>query len=186
MATRKNTSKKTAARRQAENPEPALKEFFIDQLKDIYWAEKRLVTALPKMQKAATSDELKNCIGEHIAVTKEQVARIEQVFEMLDEKPVAKKCDAMVGLLEEGNSVMEETEKGSATRDVGIIVSSQKIEHYEIASYGALATLAETLGLTEIKELLGQTLAEEKEADELLTQVAESGVNYEAAVEEEV
>jgi ferritin-like metal-binding protein YciE len=181
----KKTAPKKSASSAAKTADPALKEFFIDEIKDIYWAEKKLVTALPKMQKAATSAELKTCIGDHIEATKGHVERLEQVFSLLGEKAVAKKCDAMAGILEEGNGVIEDTEKGTATRDVGIILASQKVEHYEIATYGGLATLAATLGLTDVKNLLGQTLDEEKEADELLTQVAENGINYEAAAEVE-
>lgn len=188
MANTKSPAKKKTGRksnRKAENPEPALREFFVEELRDIYWAEKKLVTALPKMQKAATSEELKTCIADHIATTKEQVARLEKIFGMLEERAVGKKCEALVGILEEGNGILEDTEPGSATRDVGIILASQKIEHYEIATYGGLATLAATLGLDDVKELLGETLAEEKEADELLTSVAEESINYEAAMEEE-
>lgn len=188
MATRTKAAKKSSPRKkqaQPEQMEPALKEFFIDELKDIYWAEKKLVTSLPKMQKAATSEELKNAISDHIEATKGHVERLEQVFELLEEKAVAKKCDAMAGILEEGNGILEETDPGSATRDVGIILAGQKVEHYEIATYGALAQLAETLGLEEVKALLGQTLDEEKQADELLSEVAKSGVNYAAAEEVE-
>lgn len=187
MPTRTKGAKKASPRKKQAEPEqmePALKEFFIDELKDIYWAEKKLVTALPKMQKAATSEELKQAIADHIETTKQQVQRLEEVFRLLDEKAVAKKCDAMAGILEEGNGILEETEAGSATRDVGIILAGQKVEHYEIATYGALAQLAETLGLEEVKALLGQTLDEEKQADELLSEVAKNGVNYEAATEE--
>ena len=165
------------------NHEPALIELFADSIKDIYWAEKELVKTLPKMEKAATSSELARAIAEHTKVTKEQVARLEQVFELLGKKPQAKKCDAMEGLIKEGESIVEETEEGSATRDVGIILASQKIEHYEIATYGGLAQLAETLGLNEIAEILGQPLAEEKETDEKLSLIAENDVNYEASHE---
>lgn len=188
MQTKKAAAKKTAPKKQTSsvpNPEPALKEFFTDELKDIYWAEKKLVTSLPKMQKAATSEELKNRIADHIEATKGHVNRLEQVFELLEEKAQAKKCEAMEGILKEGESVLEDTEAGTATRDVGIILASQKVEHYEIATYGGLATLAGVLGLDEIQTLLAETLAEEKEADELLTGVAENSINYEAARETE-
>ncbi len=186
-ATKKATKKKAAPQKATnkENMEPALLEFFIDELKDIYWAEKHLVKALPKMKKAATSPELANAIGEHLEETKTHVERLEQVFELLDKKPQAKKCDAMAGLVEEGKGVIEDTEDGSATRDVGIIMASQKVEHYEIATYGCLAQLANTLGLDEVKEILGQTLDEEKTADETLTDIAENSVNYAAAQEDE-
>lgn len=175
--------KKSSGTRTASNPEPALRELFVDEIKDIYWAEKKLVTTLPKMQKAASTDELKQAIGDHLEVTREHVSRLEQVFELLGEKAQAKKCDAMEGLVKEGEGIIEDTEDGSATRDVGIILAAQKVEHYEIATYGCLAQLAETLGLDEVKDLLGQTLNEEKEADQLLTDVAENSINYEAAEE---
>lgn len=177
------TKKKSSDKKSVANPEPALREFFIDEIKDIYWAEKKLITTLPKMEKAATSEELKQAMVDHLEATKEHVTRLEQVFNLLGEKPEAKKCDAMEGLVKEGESIIEDTEAGTATRDVGIILAAQKVEHYEIATYGCLAQLAKTLGLEEIKNLLGQTLSEEKEADELLTEVAESCVNYEAAEE---
>jgi ferritin-like metal-binding protein YciE len=190
------TTKKAAAKKSSprskqssgsdmQTADPALKEFFTEEIRDIYWAEKKLVTALPKMQKAATTTELQDAIAEHIEVTKEHVARLEQVFEMLGETARGKKCEAMEGLLKEGDGVVEDTEEGTATRDVGIILSAQKVEHYEIATYGGLTTLANTLGLTDIAEILGQTLAEEKEADETLTGIAENNVNYAAAAEEE-
>lgn len=166
-----------------QNPE--LMKLFIDEIKDIYWAEKHLTKALPKMRKAASSEELANAIADHLEVTKEQVARLEEIFEMLGKRAQGKKCEAMEGLVMEGEGVIEDTEEGTATRDVGIILAAQKVEHYEIATYGGLATLAKVLGLNEIAEILGQTLSEEKEADELLTQIAENGINYEAAEEEE-
>jgi ferritin-like metal-binding protein YciE len=190
MPTKNQAAKKTAPKKKTGSSapnatEPALKAFFIDGIKDLYWAEKKLVTSLPKMQKAATSEQLKACIGDHIAITKTQVARLEQVFELLEEKAQAKKCDAMEGILKEGEGILEETEAGTATRDVGIILASQKVEHYEIASYGGLVALAGVLGLDEVQGILAETLAEEKEADELLTGVAENNVNYDAASEEE-
>lgn len=164
--------------------EPALLELFTDSIKDIYWAEKQLVKALPKLKKAATSPELAGAITEHIEVTKVQVMRLEEVFKLLGKKPQAKKCDAMEGLIKEGESIVEETEQGSATRDVGIILASQKVEHYEIATYGGLTQLAATLGLDEIADILAQTLEEEKETDERLSEIAEHDVNYAAAHEE--
>lgn len=155
----------------------------MDELKDIYWAEKHLVKALGKMQKAATSTELADAIAEHQEITKEHVSRVEQVFEMLGTKAREKKCEAMEGLIAEGQEVVEDTEEDSAVRDAGIIIASQKIEHYEIAAYGSLRTLAGKMGRNEIVQLLEQTLNEEKEADSLLTQIAESSVNEEAAAE---
>ena len=162
-----------------------LDKFFTDALKDIYWAEKHLTKALPKMQKAATSEKLAQAIDEHLAQTKEHVVRLEQVFEALGKKAQAKKCDAMEGLVKEGESVVEETEDGSATRDVGIIVSAQKVEHYEIATYGSLVQLAKTMGNDEVAAILAKTLEEEKETDELLTEIAENDINWEAEQEGE-
>jgi ferritin-like metal-binding protein YciE len=162
-----------------------LEKFFYDSLKDIYWAEKHLTKAIPKMKKAATSEELKAALEEHLEVTEGHVERLEQVFEILGKKAQAKKCEAMEGLTKEGESIIEETEAGTATRDVGIILAAQKVEHYEIASYGGLAQLAKTMGLDEVHELLGQTLQEEKEADENLTSIAENDINLEAEEEGE-
>lgn len=162
-----------------------LKEFFEDELKDIYWAEKHIVKALPKMQKAATSEQLQQAFQDHLEQSQTHVQRLEQIFEQLGKKAQAKKCDAMAGIVEEGNGIIEDTEKGSATRDVGLILSAQKVEHYEIATYGGLAQLATTLGLDDVANILRQTLDEEKQTDELLTQIAESDVNYVAATEME-
>jgi len=160
-----------------------LDKFFMDALKDIYWAEKHLTKTLPKMQKAATSEELQQAIDDHLAQTEEHVVRLEQVFEALGKKPQAKKCDGMEGLTKEGESAIEETEDGSATRDVGIIVSAQKVEHYEISAYGSLVQLAKTMGNEEIAAILEKTLEEEKEADQLLTEIAENNINWEAEQE---
>ena len=160
-----------------------LAEFFHEELKDIYWAEKHLVKKLPAMQEAASSDELRNAFAEHLEATKEHVSRLEKVFELLGFQPEAKKCDGMEGLVKEGEHIIEETEDGSCTRDVGLILAAQKVEHYEIATYGVLAQLAKTMGNDEVKQLLGTTLEEEKQADELLTTIAESSINYEAATE---
>jgi ferritin-like metal-binding protein YciE len=157
--------------------ESGLKTLFTDELKDIYWAEKHLAKALPKMAKGATSEELRSCLEMHLTETQNQILRLEQVFEILGEKAVAKKCDAMEGLVEEGKGMLEDTEDGSLTRDAAIISAAQKIEHYEIASYGTLRTLANTLGLTEAAALLEETLQEEKDADVKLTVIAEGFVN---------
>ena len=162
-----------------------LEKLFIDSLKDIYWAEKHLTQELPKMQKAATSQELKDAIEEHTSQTEEHVNRLERVFEILGKKAQAKKCDGMEGLIKEGHSVVEETEKGSMTRDAGIIMSAQKVEHYEISSYGTLASLATTMGLNEVAEILKETLEEEKETDENLSSIAENNINLEAEQETE-
>ncbi|HXI01527.1 MAG TPA: ferritin-like domain-containing protein [Sphingobacteriaceae bacterium] len=163
--------------------DPALMELFLDCVKDIYWAENHLVKSLPKLQKAATSVELGKALENHLAETKTHVTRLEQIFELLGEKVQAKKCDAMEGLSKEAEGIVETTEEGTATRDVGIILASQKVEHYEIATYGGLCRLAETLGLNEIAEILSETLAEEKTADQKLSDVAENNINYKAAKE---
>ncbi|MEO8237619.1 MAG: ferritin-like domain-containing protein [Flavobacterium sp.] len=179
-ATKSNSKDKTTAKSSAAE---GLRELFVDSLKDIYWAEKALVKALPKMAKNATSDNLISAINDHLAVTQEQVARLEKVFTTIGEKAVAKKCDAMEGLIKEGESIMEETEVGPV-RDAGIIAASQKIEHYEIATYGTLAAFAQTLGEDDVVLLLEKTLAEEKEADTLLTEAAYNTINFDAAEED--
>lgn len=181
MPTKTKATEKQLSGRKPE-AESALKELFIDELKDIYWAEQHLVKALPKMMKNATSDELKNTIQEHLTQTENQVVRLEQVFESIGEKAKAVKCEAMDGLLKEADELMKETEKGTEVRDVAIISAAQKVEHYEIASYGTLCALAGTLGFTDAVELLQQTLEEEKQADQLLTQAA--GAINEAALQE--
>jgi ferritin-like metal-binding protein YciE len=162
-----------------------LKSFFADELKDILWAEKHIIKTLPKMKKAATSQQLQQAFETHLEQTKAQVTRLEQVFGILGKKVQAKKCDAMEGIVKEGEGIIAETEKGTATRDVGLILAAQKVEHYEISTYGGLAQLATTLGLTDVATLLKQTLEEEKQTDNLLTEIAESDVNYEAATEKE-
>lgn len=163
--------------------ESALADFFADEIKDIYWAENHLVKTLPKMRKAATSKKLADALARHLEITKTHVTRLQKIFELLGKKAQAKKCDAMEGLSKEGEGILEDTEKGTVTRDVGIILASQKVEHYEIATYGGLAQLAKTLGLTKIADLLSQTLREEKEADETLTAIAENDINYKASGE---
>lgn len=155
-------------------------KLFVDEIKDIYWAEKALVKALTKMQKAATSEELANAFAEHQSQTETHVRRLEQVFELLEMKPVAKKCPAMEGLIQEAEELKEDTEDGSSVRDAALISAAQKVEHYEIASYGTLATFAKTMGHNDIAKLLEQTLNEEKETDSNLTKIAESMVNEEA------
>ncbi|MES2274606.1 MAG: ferritin-like domain-containing protein [Bacteroidota bacterium] len=179
------TTKSTQPETTTEVTESALNELFIDELKDIYWAEKHLAKALPKMAKAATSDELREAITKHLAETENQITRLENAFEVIGEKAVAKKCLAMEGLLKEADEIVADTEKGSITRDAGIISAAQKVEHYEIASYGTLRTLAMTLGYTEAAELLEATLNEEKTCDETLTQIAESWINQTASTEAE-
>ena len=193
--TTKNTSAKATAANKAtsstrgvvkakRSAAEGLRDLFVDSLKDIYWAEKALTKALPKMAKNATTPNLIAAIHDHLAVTEGQVARLEKVFASVGEKAVAKKCDAMDGLIKEGEGIMEETELG-AVRDAGIIAASQKIEHYEIATYGTLAAFAKTLGEDEAAELLEQTLNEEKEADVTLTEAAYNTINFDATASDE-
>ncbi|MBC7759677.1 MAG: ferritin-like domain-containing protein [Phormidesmis sp. FL-bin-119] len=158
-------------------------EFFVDELKDIYWAEKHLVKALPKMQKASTSPELAAAFEKHTSETQMHINTLEEVFSLLGEKAAAKKCDAMEGLLEEANGIIEDTDAGSMIRDAGLILAAQKVEHYEIATYGTLRTFAENMGHTDVVDLLQQTLDNEKETDVALTLVAVNSINDQAAAE---
>lgn len=181
-AAAKKSASQTSSKKSSSSSEEAqaLRDLFEDSLKDIYWAEKALVKALPKMAKKATTEELVTALQEHLAVTQGQVARLEQVFEALGKPPRAKKCEAMEGLIKEGESIMEETAEG-VVRDAGIILAGQKIEHYEIATYGTLVAFAKILGEDEVASLFEQTLNEEKEADSNLTLIAESSINIQAA-----
>jgi len=162
-----------------------LKEFFVDELKDLLWAENKLVDTLPKMVEASTSHELRNAFDNHLSETEGHIQRLEQIFGILGLEPDTQKCDAMDGIVDEGGEIIDNTEEGTATRDVGLIFAGQKVEHYEIASYGGMVSLAKTLGYTDIAEILTTTLNEEKAADQLLTEIAENNVNYEASTEEE-
>ncbi len=176
-AAKPTAGKEVKAKRSAAED---LREFFVDALKDIYWAEKALTKALPKMSKNATTKKLIEALDGHLIETENQIMRLEKVFEMIGEKAVAKKCEAMAGLIKEGEEILEETEPG-AVRDAGIIAASQKIEHYEIATYGTLCAFAKTLGEIEAGKLLHVTLEEEKKADKTLTEAAYNDINFEAA-----
>jgi ferritin-like metal-binding protein YciE len=153
-------------------------ELFVEELKDLYSAEKQIVRALPKVAKAVQSEELKEAIQEHLEQTKGQVERLDRIFEILGKRGSGKTCKGMQGLIEEGSEHIEEIEAGPV-RDAALIGALQKVEHYEIAAYGTVATIAEAMGQEEIKELLGETLQEEKDTDEKLTEVSQ-GVNSEA------
>jgi len=177
----KASGKPAAKTGKMENSE--FHEFFVDELKDIYWAEKHLVKALPKMKKAATSPELAAAFEKHTQETQSHIDTLEQVFALLEEKAVAKKCDAMAGLLEEATGIIEDTDAGTMIRDAGLILAAQKVEHYEIATYGTLKVFAENMGHTEVAELLGQTLEKEKATDVTLTECAVRFVNQAAAQE---
>src|SRR5690606_20858187 len=162
-----------------------LKAFFVDQLRDMMWAEKKMVKTLEKMKDAATTVRLKESFNDHIKETRQHVERLNDVFALINETADEKKCKAMAGIVDEGEDIIDDTDKGSAQRDVGLIFAAQKAEHYEIATYGGLATLARTLGYTQVAELLERTLLEEKQADEMLTWIAEHGINYAASQERE-
>lgn len=183
-ASSKSAGRSAATKSSGKSESTMLKELFVDELKDIYWAEKHLTKALPKMAKASTSEELANAFQEHLEVTEGHIERLEQVFELLEMPARAKKCEAMEGLVKEAQEVMEELPKGTSVRDAGLIISGQKVEHYEIAAYGSLVQLAKTMGQDDIAELLEQTLDEEKEADQMLTELAVSSINIEADNEE--
>ncbi len=159
------------------------REFFIDELKDILWAEKALLKALPKMRKAATGKELAASFESHLSETENQISTLEQVFDMMGEKPKTKKCDAMEGLLSETESIISDTEKGSAIRDAGLILAAQKVEHYEIATYGTLAAFADAMQEAKVAKLLRSILRDEKRSDKMLTILALESVNEEASEE---
>jgi ferritin-like metal-binding protein YciE len=174
-----NTKKKGSL--QQGNEEPSfLQKFFIDQLKDMYYAEQELLKALPEVKNAATTEELEDAVESHMKQTERHIKRLETVCHMIGQKPEGKKCEAMDGLLRECRNIIRETEEHTMTRDAALIIASQKIEHYEIASYGGLVALAVTLGLERAADLLDKTLAEEEDTDQILTDIAESYINVEA------
>ncbi|HWA34923.1 MAG TPA: ferritin-like domain-containing protein [Cyclobacteriaceae bacterium] len=174
------STKKANSQNSGGDQSSQLRKLFEEELKDIYWAEKALTKAIPKMIKQATSEDLINALENHLQETENQVTRAEQVFNSLGMEPKAKKCDAMAGLIKEAEEIMEECEDG-VMRDAGIISAAQKVEHYEIATYGTLRQFAETLGFDEAVSLLESTLEEEKAADGKLSEVAEGAINIEAA-----
>lgn len=182
---RSTSSRRSTTNLGVKDDATLLHELFIDELKDIYWAEKHLTKALPKMRKAATADELASAFEDHLEVTQNQIGRLEEVFELMDMAPRAKKCEAMEGLVKEAQNLMDELPKGTAARDAGLIIAAQKVEHYEIASYGSLVQLARTMGREDVADLLEITLEEEKETDLLLTELAVSGINITAEEETE-
>lgn len=155
-------------------------KLFLDELKDIYWAEKHLSKNLPKVAKAATTEDLEAAFNDHLAETNEQIKKLDRVFELLGEKAVAKKCDAMEGLVEEAMGIIEDTEEGTWTRDAALISAAQKIEHYEIASYGILTEFAKTMGHDDAASILKEILEEEKGANDTLNQLAVDSINEEA------
>lgn len=160
-----------------------LKEFFTKHLKTLYWAEKKLVDTLPDMEEAATTQELKTAFRNHLVQTQQHVTRLEQVFNIIGEEADASKCKIMNSIADAGSNVISDTEDGSALRDIGLVFGGQMAEHYEIASYGNLIQLAKVLGYNEAANLFNQTLAEEKEADALLTRIAQQNISYKTSAQ---
>jgi ferritin-like metal-binding protein YciE len=159
-----------------------LADLFHDTLKDVYFAEKKILTSLPKMMKAAQNKDLKAAFEKHHGETEGQIERLEQVFAEIEEKPQAKTCDAIMGILDEGKEIMDEY-KGSPALDAGLLAAAQAVEHYEMSRYGTLRTWAQELGHTKSVKLLQQTLNEEEATDEALSELAEAIVNQEAVAE---
>lgn len=160
--------------------ETGLRELFVDQLKDILWAERAIVKALPDIVDKASSQELINALNEHREESMQQITRLENVFDLIKVKVDDEKCEAMKGILDEADDITDSLEEGPV-RDAGIIAACQKIEHYEIATYGSLKSFANQIGEFEVSSILEETLAEEKDADKKLTEIAESVINMEAA-----
>ncbi|WP_205512808.1 YciE/YciF ferroxidase family protein [Longitalea arenae] len=166
-----------------ENKNSMLQNFFVTSLQELYWAETHLAQMLNTMSTAATNTQLKEAFIEHMEETEQHRQRLEEVFSQLGIEPRTQPCMGLQGLFDEGWKVIDETEEGSSQRDVALIIAAQKVEHYEIASYGSLITLARTMGQNKVAELLVPTLEEEKEADLTLTTIAEAGINTEASQE---
>lgn len=183
MAT-KNTTMNTSDQKNGQK-ENLLQKFFMDQLKDIYYAEQQLLKALNDMKAACTTEELEDAFDDHRKQTEKQIKRLDKVFQLFKEKPEGKKCEAMDGLIKEAKTIISETKEGTMTRDAALIIAAQKVEHYEIATYGGLVALALTLGKHRAASLLDKTLQEEEETDHLLTEIAESHINFEAEDEDE-
>lgn len=184
VATDTNTAKKNTAIKHGNDTGP-LKTFFIDGLKDMLWAEKAIIPGLQKLQRQSTCEQLSDAFEAHEQQTKKHIARLEKVFQMMGEKAEPKKCKAMEGILKEVEEMVEAAPEYSATRDAVAIIAAQKVEHYEIASYGGLVALGHTLGLSQVANMLQKTLDEEEETDYNLTDIAESYINFEAKQEEE-
>lgn len=181
MKTKTKSEKETKSGKDFSN-DSQMRQLFEDQLKDIYWEEQELTRFMPEIVKEVTSNELKNTLEDHMKITKEQVKRLEKVFQLFGSRAEGKKCEGLSGLITEAQEIIQSAEKG-LVRDAFIIGAVQKVEHYETASYGTLKALASIMGEFEIASLLGETLREEKDADEMLTDVAENVVNIEASRE---
>ena len=188
-STKASTSEKTMSVDNAEVSESEMKnsslhKFFVSALKDIYFAENAIVDALQKMEEAATTEELKEAFEDHQLQTKKHISRLEKVFKLIDEKPEQKECKAIKGIIEEGEEIIKSTEEGSMTRDAALIIAAQKVEHYEIATYGGLTQLAITMGHDKAADLLEKTLQEEEDTDYNLTEIAETYINFDAQQED--
>lgn len=181
-AVKKPTTGK-ATRNEEEMKNSPLHKFFVNALKDIYYAENAILEALEKMQEAATAEDLKDAFEDHHLQTQKHIKRLEKVFNLIDETPEKKECKAIKGIIEEGEEVIKSTDEGSSTRDAGLIIAAQKVEHYEIATYGGLAQLAITMGHDKAADLLERTLQEEEDTDYQLTEIAETSINFDAEQE---
>ncbi len=175
--------KSVPGRQSPEMKSSEFHRFFVDELKDIYWAEKHLAKALPKMQKASHNEDLAAAFERHREDTAQHAATLEKIFSLVGEQATATKCEAMEGLVEEANEIMSDTESETATRDAGLILAAQKVEHYEIATYGTLRAFAEQMGHSEGAKLLQKILDNEKDTDAGLTEIAENLVNGQAVAE---
>lgn len=180
----KKMTVENATVKESEMKNAPLHKFFVDALKDIYYAEHKLVDALQTMHDAATTEELKDAFEDHQLQTKKHISRLEKVFKLINESPEQKKCEAMDGLIKEGEEIIKSTEEGTMTRDAALIIAAQKVEHYEIASYGGLTQLAITMGHDKAAELLEKTLQEEEDTDYNLTEIAETNINFDAQQED--
>ena len=179
-----SNTKDTNEKNDNKSAEPSYLEiFFTDQLKDIYYAENKILEGLKKMIQSATTDELKDAFKEHQTQTEKHVKRLEKVFGLVGKKPEGKKCDAIEGILKEAESIINETKEGSMTRDAALIFAAQKVEHYEIATYGGLVQFAITIGIHEAADILDRTLREEENTDDILTEIAENDINLGAEQE---
>ena len=173
-------SSKGASSNGKQQQNSLLEKFFTDQLKDIYYAEQQLLKAIPKMAQASTTEELEDAFNDHTRQTERHVKRLEKVFQLIGKNPEGKKCEAMDGLIKESESIIKETKEGSMTRDAALIIAAQKVEHYEIATYGGLVQLAITMRLHRAADVLDKTLLEEEDTDQLLTEIAENYINIQA------
>jgi len=179
--TQESETKRKGSTQQTTDESPTyLQKFFLDQIKDIFYAEQELLKTLPEIKSVATTEELEDAIEEHHQQTRRHVKRLEKIFHMIGTKPEGKRCEPMDSLIKELKTIIRETEENTMTRDAALIIALQKVEHYEIASYGGLVALALTMGLERAANILDKSLAEEENNDQLLTDIAENFINVEA------